>query len=330
MRISGLLALLVVAGCSSSPAPTGMMNTGNGGGGVGSGGGDPGGMGGGSTGDGGTGGMMQTGLGTVFTIVLENHSAQDVVGSQNAPYINSLVTEYGLATNYKDSGTHPSLPNYLYMVSGDTQYFGLVDLDPTTYPFPVDKDNLGHQLTAKGIPWRSYQESAGGACVLAAAGDYAPKHDPFLYFTNIQKDASGLCAATSVDYSTFAADLAGGNYRYMFITPNLTDDGHDPTTDAVQGLKQSDAWLSAELPKILASAAYQQGGVIFLTWDEGETSTNYDQIPMIIISPKLKSKGYRSSNPYTHASYLATVEDLFGLPRLGAAQGAPTLAEFFQ
>ena len=68
-------------------------------------------------------GLPLKGFTTVFTIVLENQDYEDVLGpagKRNAPYINSLAERYGLATNYHDSGAHPSLPNYLYMVSGST------------------------------------------------------------------------------------------------------------------------------------------------------------------------------------------------------------------
>jgi hypothetical protein len=269
---------------------------------------------------------------TIFTIVMENHDYAEIVGSPDAPYINSLIDTYGLATNYYDSGTHPSLPNYLYMASGDTQYPGVIDIDPTQYPyFPSDADNLGNQLEQAGIEWRSYQESMGTPCKLTSSGDYAPKHDPFLYFSNIQDDAA-LCAKRNVDYSAFAADLASGQYRYMFITPNLINDGHDPSNDPVQGLQQSDDWLSVELPKILASSVYQDGGVVFITWDEaeGRNGNDPDKIPMIVVSPFIKSPGYKSAVYYTHASYLATMEDFFGLPRLGAADGKPNLNEFWE
>lgn len=271
----------------------------------------------------------------MFTIVLENHDYNEIVGSANAPYLNSLIAKYGLATNYMDSGTHPSLPNYLYMVSGATQYLGFIDLDPTFFPFPVNADNLGHQLTTAGIPWRSYQESMGTACKLSGSGNYAPKHDPFLYFANIQTAPGGLCAQTNVDYTQFAADLAAGTYRYMWITPNLVNDGHDPSltpTDIVNALKQSDTWLSVEVPKILASSAYLNGGVLFITWDEaeGRNGDSPDQVPMIVISTKIKSAGFKSNTTHTHASYLATVEHIFGLPKLGAAATATDLMEFFQ
>ena len=275
----------------------------------------------------------------VFTIVLENHDYDEIVGSTNAPYINSLIASYGLATNYMDSGTHPSLPNYLYLVSGATQYGGGVDLEPTPGPsfgqFPVAADNLGNQLQGASVPWRSYQESMGTACTLASAGEFACKHDPFLYFTDIQSGANDLCAKTNVDFTSFAADLAADTYRYLWITPNLLDDGHDPNAtaaDIVTGLKQSDSWLSTQVPKILASAAYKDGGVLFITWDEaeGRNGDSKDQVPMIIVTEGITSAGYKSSVAYTHASYLATVENIFGLPKLGAAATAKSMEEFWR
>jgi hypothetical protein len=266
---------------------------------------------------------------TIFTIVLENHDYAEIVGSSDAPYINSLIAMGGLATNYKDTN-HPSLPNYLHLISGADQYPGVIDLDPTFFPFPVDQPNLGQQLETAGITWRSYQESMVTPCKLAGAGEFAPRHDPFLYFTNQQNGANHLCAHTNVDYSQFAADLAANSYRYMWITPNLLDDGHDPQTDPVTGLHQCDHWMSQEVPKILASDGYKAGGIVFITWDEAEGRNNDDpdKIPMIILSPRLKTAGMTSATAFTHSSYLATVEDLLMLPRLDTVKTAPNLMEF--
>ena len=269
---------------------------------------------------------------TIFTILFENHDYKEVVGSPNAPYFNSLIATYGLATNYHDSGTHPSLPNYLVLASGDPQYIGVIDLDPTTFPFPKKAANLGTQLQAKGIKWRSYQESMGTACKLSGSGTYAPKHDPFLYFDDMQNGANGLCAATNVDYSQFAADLAGGTYRFMWITPNLTNDGHDPANDPVAAIKQSDAWAKTNVDLILQSAAFKANGILFITWDEaeGRNGDSTSQIPMIIVSPNIKSAGYKSAVKYGHKSWLATVEDLLGLPRLATVTNEPAMTEFFK
>jgi hypothetical protein len=269
---------------------------------------------------------------TIFTILFENHDYAEIVGSPNAPYFNQLIASYGLATNYHDSGTHPSLPNYLTLASGDPQYLGVIDLDPTIFPFPKKVANLGTQLEAAKIPWRSYQESMGTACKLSGAGTYAPKHDPFLYFDDMQNGANGLCAARNVDYGQFAADLAAGTYRFMWITPNLTNDGHDPQNDPVTGLKQADAWAKVNVPLILNSAAFQANGILFITWDEaeGRNGDSKSQIPMIVASPRLKSVGYKTSVKYGHKSWLATVEDLLGLPRLPTVANEPAMTEFFK
>ncbi|MEO7111113.1 MAG: alkaline phosphatase family protein [Polyangiaceae bacterium] len=276
------------------------------------------------------------GFTTIFTIVLENHDYKEVVGdSTDAPFLNSLITSYGLATNYMDSGTHPSLPNYLDMMSGDTQYFGLVDLDPTQTPAPFSADNLGNQLQTAGIKWRGYAEGMGSACNLKASGNYAPKHDPFLYFDDIQ---TGPCADRNVDYTSFAADLAGGTYRYMYIAPDLVDDGHNPVdflgnaSDPVASLTASDTWCKNEVGKIMASDAYKNGGVIFITWDEaeGRNGDSKDQVPMIVVSPKIKSVGFKSATAYSHKSYLATVEDILGLTRLATVSSEPNMLEFFK
>ncbi len=290
---------------------------------------------GGSTGGAG-GTTVTTGTGgftTVFTILLENHDYNEIVGSKNAPYLNSLIDTYGLATNYFDSGVHPSLPNYLYLVSGATQYPGGVNVGPQYAPyFPSPADNLGAQMENAGIPWRAYQENMGVPCNLSNFGTYVPKHNPFIYFTSLQKAEGDLCAKRDVDDELFDADLAGGAYKYMWITPDLVHDGHDPAAEPVTALRQSDKWMSHQVPKILASEAYQKGGALFITWDEAEGRNGNDlhQVPMIVVSPKLKSPGMKVATKLTHASYLATMEDLFGCPRLGAAADSPTLFEFFE
>lgn len=265
---------------------------------------------------------------TIYTIVLENHDYKEIVGSSNAMYINTLIGMGALATNYKDTA-HPSLPNYLHMISGDNQYPGIIDIGPNQAPyFPAMKDNLGTQLEAAHINWRSYQESMGTPCNLHDASPYATKHDPFLYFVDMQ--ASALCAQRNVDFSQFTADLASNEYRYMWITPNLTDDGHDPANDPVSSLKTSDMWLHDHVQAILDSDGYKAGGVLFITWDEseGRNGDDPDQIPMIILSPKLKQAGMTSDAAYTHSSYLATVEELLGLPRLATVTNAPSMMEF--
>lgn len=273
---------------------------------------------------------------TIFTVLMENHDYDEVVGSADAPFFNELIAKYGLATNYSDCNIHPSLPNYLCLISGAPQYPGVLDLDPTqsfiTGTFPVDKPNLGTQLLAANLPWRSYQESMATPCRLSGAGDYAPKHDPFLYFKDIQKGPGALCADRNADLSLLAADLAANAQRYYFVTPNLINDGHNPANDPRASLRASDTWARAEIGKIMASPAYRANGILFITWDEAEGRSGHskDKVPMIIVSERITSPGFKSAVAYSHKSYLATVETLLGLPRLATVTTEPTMMEFFR
>ena len=51
---------------------------------------------------------------------------------------------------------------------------------------------------------------------------------------------------------------------------------------------------------------------------------------MIVVSERTTSPGFRSAKPYSHRSFLATVEDLLGLPRLAPVKSEPTLLEFLR
>ncbi|MFH4316774.1 alkaline phosphatase family protein, partial [Acinetobacter baumannii] len=81
-------------------------------------------------------------------IVLENHSYAQTVGNPNLPTLNRLAKTYGLAANYYGVA-HPSLPNYVAMIAGDT--FGSRADDPSQR---FNGPTLAGQLEAKGLSWR--------------------------------------------------------------------------------------------------------------------------------------------------------------------------------
>jgi phosphatidylinositol-3-phosphatase len=256
--------------------------------------------------------------GSVFTIVMENHSYADVIGSANAPYINSLLPTSAVAAGYHDSYVHPSEPNYIWMVAG--QNFGVLnDQDPGPPTNIIEsKSHFADQLEARGLTWKSYQQSMGQPCGLVSHGNYAVKHNPFAYFADINGwdgttfQPSARCDQHIVDYSQLAADLASGQVPdYVFITPDLEHDMHNGSEAA------ADTWLSQELPKIMASDAYRRGGVIFLTWDEG--TFQKDDPPFIVISP-LAKPGFVSQTDYDTSSFLKTVQAILGVEALPCAQ----------
>ncbi|CAN5488728.1 phosphatidylinositol-3-phosphatase [soil metagenome] len=267
--------------------------------------------------------------GTVFTIVMENHSQGDILGSADAPFINSLARQNSVALGYRDSLVHPSEPNYLWLVAGEN--FGILDdANPMSNHLDV-KSHIADQLELQGLSWKGYMESMGSPCGLVSKYPYEPKHDPFVYFDDINGwdgtafRPSARCNAHVVDYSELDKDLAANTVpKYAFITPNMQNDMHDGS------VKQGDNWLAREVPKILGSDAFNHGGVLFLTWDEG--SNQSDDPPMIVISPNSK-QGMTSQISYDASSYLKTVQTILGVEELpcnpAAASTVQPMADLF-
>jgi acid phosphatase len=258
--------------------------------------------------------------GTVFTIVMENHSRDQIFGNSQAPYINSLANQNAIAEGYHDSFVHPSEPNYFWMVAG--QNFGVLDdADPGSHHLDATS-HIADQLELAGLSWKAYQESMSAPCGLTSHGRYAAKHNPFAYFNDINGwDGKAFhpeqrCNAHVVDYAQLDVDIANNAVpRYVFITPNLDSDMHDGS------IALGDSWLAREVPKLLATDAYTHGGVIFLMWDEGGGSPAGDDPPFIAISPNA-APGMRSQVDYDTSSYLKTVQNVLGLPELPCAAAA--------
>jgi len=236
--------------------------------------------------------------GSVFLIVMENRSYDQAMAGG---YTAQLARTYAVATNYHGV-SHPSLPNYLAMTSGST--WGITDDGYHKLP----STGLGAQLTQAGIPWRAYMEGMSGTC-FASPYPYALKHNPFSYY-------GGACPSQVVPLTSFGGDLNRGALPpFVWITPGLCHDGHDCSTAV------ADRWLAQIVPQILSTDAWKNNGLLVITWDEGEDSANH--IATLVVQP---GAGHLTSDrSYNHYSLLATIEDRFGLARLGQAKDATPL-----
>src|SRR5205085_11728134 len=215
----------------------------------------------------------------VVWIVFENKQYSQIIGSSNAPYINSVADECGLATNFYAEG-HPSLPNYIAMTSGSTQ--GITDDSPPS-SHPLSAASIFSQTGTGG--WKSLEESMPTNCDLTDANPYAVRHNPAAYYTNVRADCGGQ------DIRLGSTPDIGS--RFTFITPNLCNDMHDCSVST------GDNWLSSFLPKILNSAQYQAGSTaVFITWDEDDFSSN-QHIATIVVSPST-APGTTGGATYNH------------------------------
>jgi hypothetical protein len=286
---------------------------------------------------------------TVWVILMENHNwtgnnsgaafgDPDLKGNALAPYINGtlLNTSAHAEQYFNPPGNHPSQPNYLWLEAG-TNFGVLADTQPGQPQLFTDQ-HLVKLLENAGISWKAYAEPDFGSPVF----DNCPldfsfldvEHLPFVFFDDINgglNPNSAECIGHVRTYYELATDLANQtSARYNFIVPNVCHDGHEGVSpcsvlESGDNTLRSDTWLKQNVPLILNSAEYQQGGALFIIWDEGEDSGTFSDGPigMFLLSPFAKGggkKAYSNSIHYDHSSTLKTFQEIFGVqPLLGAA-----------
>jgi len=255
-----------------------------------------------------------------MVVIEENKGYAATLGTCSAdPYWCSLAASDASLTNWHGT-SHPSLPNYLAFDSGSTQ--GQTSDCTTCGPFSAP--DLGGQLTAKGIPWTAYMESMPSACFTGGgSGEYAKKHNPFVYFTDVLNNACTTHVLPYPGASSMVQALNSANAPdFVWITPNLLNDMHDGT------VQQGDAWLKANLAPVLTSSWFTKfKSTVIVTMDESNAgSTN--QIPMVVISNAAKNRGNIASAG-NHYGTLRTIEEAFGLSRLGGANSGTDLLYLF-
>jgi phosphatidylinositol-3-phosphatase len=242
----------------------------------------------------------------VIVVVEENHSIGQIIGSPQAPFLNRLAAKGTLLTSYF-AITHPSLPNYIAMVTG--------------------------------ISWKAYMKGLPAPCSDAhLAGGYAKKHDPFMYFASV-RDNPRRCAK-AVPFAQLDADLAAGRLpRLVFITPDLDHDMHGAGEGGDDALvAAADRWLKDLYGRLVGSSAWKEDTRLVVTWDEGNGASAGGRSGccggdlaaggnVATIIAGLAVKPARDDATYTHYALLRSIETLFHLPLLGHAgdQGTTTI-----
>ena len=287
-----------------------------------------------STGDNNSGGLRN--FEHVFVIMMENTGYDSLIGNANAPWINSAASQSNVAQNYFGV-THPSQPNYVAATSGALN--GVVNDNDIT----IDVPNVVDQVEASGRTWKAYMQSMSLCATKLdhACGNqlYERKHNPFVSYLDVQSSPARM--ANIVDFSELDADLASGSVaNYVWISPDQCNDMHGraaPSTDPcnfgdVAGLiATGDAFLSQTVGKIMASPAWTQSSVIFVTWDESDftgsgdfgfgddsgccdSPANHGGGHVLTLVITHSDHGTRTSSlAYNHFSMLATIEQAWQL-----------------
>jgi phospholipase C len=276
----------------------------------------------------------------VIIIMDENQSYSDIIGNTSqAPYINSLASECGLASNYHNI-THDSLPNYLGITSG-VAYKKLLPFDGDCLPSSschITTANLFSQASS----WKEYAEGMPSNCYKSDSGNYAPKHNPSVYYTDLSNCSTDDVPLGTTSNSQLLTDFSSESTApaFSYLTGNLCDDMHGASGCESGLIKAGDTWLSTWIPLITASKVYQDGDTaIFLVWDEGaggstgekcynNTTDQSCHVPAIVIAPSVKA-GTVVSTQFDHWSTMKTIEQLLGLTQIGQAKTATSMESAF-
>ncbi|HLF74277.1 MAG TPA: alkaline phosphatase family protein [Anaerolineales bacterium] len=251
----------------------------------------------------------------IVIIMFENKEFGTVIGNPLMPNYNRLAREYTLLTQYY-AIRHPSLPNYIALIGGDT--FGIETNCSDCF---IDAPSLPDLIEDSSRTWKTYQEDMPEPCFLGDTHLYVQKHNPFIYFDPIRLDRA-RCERSIVRLTELQTDIEAGSLpNFIFITPNLCNDAHDCPLDV------ADAWLTELLGRLVpALDAISESYLIVMLFEEGQGNHSCcglpleagGRVPVVFYSPLVKN-GFEDPTPYTHYSLLKTISTAWGLPLLGHA-----------
>lgn len=261
-------------------------------------------------------------FGHIVIVLEENTDYLSVVGTTAMPYLNTLISQYGLATQYYAT-THPSIGNYMDLTTGQIL---TNDDGQTPATFPVSADNVVRELLAAGKTWKAYGEDLPSVGYTGPdIGNFAIRHYPLAYMTDVLNSQAQL--QNLVPFTQFATDLAASTLpNYSWVTPNLCDDAHDCQ------LNVADTWLQTNIDPLIKNPTFQKDGLLIIVFDEsGSDNTNGGgRVVCVLISPASSKLAFQSTTLYQNPSVLRLTLEGLGVQTLpGAAASAPPMWEFF-
>jgi acid phosphatase len=255
----------------------------------------------------------------VFIVAEENTNFLSVVGNPSMPYLNGLISKYGLASQYY-ANTHPSIGNYFMLTTGQ------IITNNDGFNGIVKVDNVVRELLAAGKTWKAYEEDLPNVGYIQPdVGNYVRRHCPLSFMVDVVN--SQVQRMNLVPFTRFATDLANGTLPdYSFITPNLCNDGHDCALHII------DTWLQTNIDPLIQDPQFQNGDLLVIVFDEAGSDNSHGggRVVWVAISPRFSKLNYWSQNSYQHQSTLRLMLEGLGVTTYpGKSASADNMAEFF-
>jgi len=276
----------------------------------------------------------------VLIVVLENQSYESAIRND---LLKSLAQKGAVFSNFGNL-YHYSYPNYLAMIAGSD--FGTHQPLLFSDKQRTFNDDSEHRTIADLLNWRNYAEDYPASATVGKPflgdrkGRYVRKHVPFLSFRSVQNksfhnvvgvDTHAQDNAFVTDIGSFIADPQEHPLpEYMYYSPNLDDDGHDPTSNPQAGLKKAADWLRVFLTTWLhfsdtswvPTDEQMKRTLVIVTFDESEGNNKPERIYTVFLGAMVKPQEITAA--YNHFSVLRTIEDNFGLDPIHKESGDGT------
>jgi hypothetical protein len=253
----------------------------------------------------------------VVIVIEENEQYQAIIGSSNAPYINSLAAGGVSFTNMR-AIVHPSQPNYLELFSGSNQ--GVVNDSTVTAKFTTP--NLGASLIAAGKTFAAYSDGlpAEGNITTESYNDYVRRHCPWVCWMPASEPLgpNQLPRSLHKPFTAFPSDFSQLP-TVSFVIPNNVHNMHSAS------IREGDNWLNANL-SAYAEWAKSNNSLLIVTWDE-DSFQQANRIPTIFYGANLQS--FANEGTWSLHNLLRTLEEMYGLPHHGRAAQVSAIAGAF-
>jgi len=275
-------------------------------------------------------------FGHVFLIIGENTTYSHLKMS-NAPYLLGTIKPASAWLNQYYGATHWSEANYVALTSGQFTRCEQQDFGAACHQ---NVDNLFHQIDLTGRTWTTWLEGGTARCDTGSGSTCSPQGpcpltgfyttgNPAILYDDVE-GAEGVWSETNKSQECLQNDIYAGRPMGKFnralaagtvpsfnlVLPNGCEDGEGNCKPTNNRYRQFDDFLAREVPKIQASPAFGNDGVIVITYDEDERAgglakkngfASGGHVVCAILSPLAAPGSYGGT--FYHYSLLRTMED---------------------
>ncbi len=267
----------------------------------------------------------------IVIVIEENKNYDQIIGSDNAPYINDTLKAEGANFTRMFAEEHHSQGNYFWLFSGDNYNIGFDDVIPNSKnnsAYPFSRNNLGQQLITHKFSFKGYSEDLpeiGSEKELS--GKYARKHVPWVSFSNVPNGQT-VSTSSNLRFKDFPADYSQLP-TVSIIVPNLDNDMHDGSIS--DSITHGDTWLEQNLDDYYQWAK-THNSLLIVTFDEDSNGpggltapgsgklAEQNKIFTVFAGAHIQPGDYSEGKGITHVNILRTLEAMYGLEKSGMQQ----------